>query len=252
VERSSGPQAYEYQQPHHRGFHIPCPIDIGVRDGSFHLGVNVLGLVKGGVSLGQRTRGYVGSDALDTEVSAGVDLNKEHVGPAADWRVLGDGLTTGRARVGITPGEERANIGAGIDASALGRNVAAGGHGGLEVGNRFGPHADAYAKVLAAEAKAGAAVNLSDEGLRADSGVDVGAQPYVGVHAQERFGLGKNNELHADAGANVGDNGVATGAGFYPQVHPDIYVNGHTAEKEGGLGLNPARAWSRNTDENEK
>ncbi len=245
---ASGPQTYEYQQPHHRGFHIPMPIDIGVRDGSLHLGVNILGLVKGGVSLGEKNRGYVGSDALKTEVSAGVDLNKNHIGPAGDWNVLDGALTKGSARVGITPGQERINIGAGADASAFGESVGAGGHGGVELGQRLGPHADAYAHVGDAKAAVDGYANLSDQGLQAGATGDVGAQPYAGVHAGGKFGLGAKNEAHADVGTNIGDNGLSAGAGIYPQFHPDVYVQGYAGEKEAGVGLIPARAWSRNAD----
>lgn len=242
-EHKEGPQSYEYEQPHQK-FHIPCPIDIGVRNGSFHLGVNIFGLVKGGVSLGERNRGYVGSDVLKSEVSAGVDLNKEHIGPAGDWHIAGDNVTAGSARVGITPMPDGIRIGAGVDASAIGRHVGAGGHGGLEMGNQFGPDAGAYAHVGPAEAAASGYAKLSDQGLQAGTTTDVGAQPLVGVHSQTRVGLGSKNEAHADVGANLGDNGASAGAGIYPQLHPDVYIRGYSQERAGGAGLNPPRAWS--------
>ena len=244
-----GPQSYEYQEPHHRGFHIPFPIDIGVHNGSLHVGVNVLGLVKGGVMLGEKNRGYVGSDALQTEVSAGVDLNKNHIGPAGDWRVLNGAITEGRARVGITPHHDGINIGAGADASAFGHNIGAGGAAGLEAGQKLGPHADGYAYVGKAEADASGSANLSDQGLQARANVNAGAEPYVGAHVGARAGLGAKNEAHADAGVNVGDNGVSAGAGVYPQFHPDVYVRGHAGDSESGVGLIPLRAWHRDSDE---
>lgn len=249
--QSPGPQPYEYTQPRHKGFHIPFPIQIGVHDGSLRLGVNILGLAKGGVMLGAKTRAYAGSDALNTVASAGVDFNKDHIGPAAGWRVLGDNVTSGSARVGITPNKDGINIGGGADAHVFGKAIGAGGHGGLEIGQKFGPKADAFTHVGPAKVDASGYANLSDQGLQAGGDTDIGAQPYAGVHAQARAGLGAVNEARADVGTNVGDNGISTGAGLYPQVHPDVYVRAYSGDKSAGVGLNPGRAWWNKADSND-
>lgn len=246
--QSPGPQSYEYSQPRHKGFHIPCPIEFGVKDGSVRLGLNIFGLAKGGVMLGAKTRAYAGSDALNTVASAGVDFNKNHIGPAAGWRVLGDSVTSGNAKVGITPNKDGINIGGGADAHVFGKAIGAGGHGGLEIGNKFGPKADAFTHVGPAKVDASGYANLSDQGLQAGGDTDIGAQPYAGVHAQARAGLGAVNEARADVGTNIGDNGVSAGAGLYPQVHPDVYVKAYSGDRSAGVGLNPGRAWWQKTN----
>lgn len=246
--QSPGPQSYEYSQPRRKGFHIPCPIEFGVKDGSVRLGLNIFGLAKGGVMLGAKTRAYAGSDALNTVASAGVDFNKNHIGPAAGWRVLGDSVTSGSAKVGITPNADGINIGGGADAHVFGKTVGAGGHGGLEIGNKFGPKADAYTHVGEAKVGANAYANLSEQGIQAGGDTDIGAQPYAGVHAQARAGLGAVNEARADVGTNIGDNGISAGAGLYPQVHPDVYVKAYSGDRSAGVGLNPGRAWWQKTN----
>lgn len=245
VARGPEGQPYEYQQPRQPGFHIPFPIEIGVHGGSLQLGVNAFGLAKAGVTLGAQNRGYIGSDVARTEVSAGVDLNENHIGPAADWRVLDGGLTSGRARVGVTPRDSGIDLGAGVDATALAGTIGTGAHGGVEVGRRVGPHADGYGYVGPAGVSADGYGNLSDRGLQAGADADVSVQPVVGVHGKGRVGLGRRNEAHADLGANVGDNGVSGGAGIYPQFHPDIYARAHSGSDQAGVGLNPVRAWNR-------
>ena len=238
-------QPYEYQQQRQPGYHVPFPIDIGVEDGSLHVGLNVLGLAKGGIMLGEHNRGYVGSDVAQTEISAGVDLNSSHIGPAADWRVLDGQLTEGKARVGITPGRSGINVGAGFETDALGHTIGTGGSAGAEIGQRVGPHVNGYVFAGPANVSADGFANLSDRGLRTGADADVSAQPAIGVHAKARAGLGQRNEAHVDAGANIGDNGVAAGAGLYPQLHPDLYARANSGDDAAGVGLNPARAWNR-------
>jgi hypothetical protein len=236
-------QPYEYQQPRQPGVHIPFPIDVGVEDGSLRLGVNILGLAKGGITLGEHNRGYVGSDLARTEVSAGVDLSPNHVGPAADWTVIGGVVTQGNARVGIDPTGSGIDLGAGVNATALAGTLGAGGHAGAELGRRVGPHANGYVYAGPAAVSADGYGNL-DRGLRTGADADVSIQPVVGVHGKVRAGLGARNEAHADVGANLGDNGISTGAGLYPQLRPDLYSRAYSGPRHAGVGLNPPRAWS--------
>jgi len=173
-----------------------------------------------------------------------VDFQKDHIGPAADWKVLGDVVTSGNARVGIMPRPDGLNLGGGADVSAFGKNLGAGGHGGVEIGQKFGPHADGYAVAGPAQVGANGEANLSAQGFKAKGDADVGAQPYAGVHAGGRVGLGATNEAHGDVGTNIGDNGVSAGAGIFPNFHPDVYGRAYSGDRAAGVGLIPARAWA--------
>jgi hypothetical protein len=226
-------------------FHVPFPITARVEEGKrLRLGVNILGLVKGGVTLGDHTGGYAGSDVLRTDVRAGVDFSKEHVGPAAEWRVVDGKVTEGRARVGVTPGDNEARIGAGVDVKAIGGVFNTGHHAGVEVGDKFGPYADTHTSVGPAGYATAADVNLSDAGLRTHANAGVGIDRAIGVEGQGRAGIGRENEAHGDVRAYLGHNAISVGAGLYPQVRPDAYVRVETETGEKGAALYPPRTWN--------
>jgi len=230
-------------------FHVPFPITAHTEDGKrLRLGVNILGLVKAGVTLGDHTGGYAGSDILRTDVRAGVDFSKEHVGPVAAWSVVDGKVTQGSARVGITPGDNEARIGAGVDMQAIGGVFNTGHHAGLELGDKFGPYADTHTSVGPGGVAGAADVNLSDAGLRTHANAGVGIDRAIGVEGQARAGIGAENEAHGDVRAYLGDNAVSFGAGLYPQVRPDAYVREQTATDEKGAALYPPRTWDVQKD----
>jgi len=211
------------------GFHIPSPIQIGVHDGSLQLGVNLFGLIKGGITLGEQNRGYVGSDVLKSEVSAGVDLSGRHIGPAVDANLLNGDLLDGHGRVGIDPMRHGAIIGARGDANALGGIIQAGGHAGAEVGPQFGPDAGGYGYLGAAGAEANGQAKLSSKGIRAGVTGQVGAEPYAGVATGAKVAIGTRNEAHVDARTHVGSEGINGGIGLYKQLRPGAYLTGYSA-----------------------
>jgi hypothetical protein len=216
--------------PADRGFHIPFPIDIGVRDGSLHLGVDLVGLVKAGVTLGGQNRGYVGSDVLGSELSAGVDLNGRHIGPAADVTLLNGDLIDGHARVGIDPGPRGAFIGGRGDVTALDETVQAGTHGGLQLGRRNGPDAGAYGYVGPVGAEANGHAYLSGQGLRAGVHAETQAGPIAGAAVDSQVAVGTRNEAHIDGRTNLGPQGVETGIGLYDSLRPGAYVRGYSTD----------------------
>lgn len=214
----------------HEGFHIPSPIDIGVHDGSLQIGVNILGLAKGGITLGEQNRGYVGSDLLKSEVSAGVDLNERHIGPAADINLIDHKLLDAHGRVGATPTRDGVILGGRADASAIDGLVQAGGHGGAELGRKIGPDAGGYAYVGPARAEANGHATISDQGLRAGVSGRARVEYVAGVATGAQVGLGTRNEAHVDANVSVADSGVRGGLGLYPQLRPDVYLRGYSAD----------------------
>jgi hypothetical protein len=216
--------------PHHQGFHIPFPIDIGVHDGSLQLGVDLLGLVKGGVTLGEQNRGYVGSDVLRSEVSAGVDLNARHIGPAADANLFNGDLLDGHARVGVDPHPHGIIVGGRGDINAFNGTVQAGGHGGVELGRRVGPDAGGYAYVGPVGAEANGHAYLSKQGFRAGVHAEAKAGQVAGVAADSQVALGTRNEAHIDGRTNLGRNGTAAGIGLYDSMRPGAYVRGYSTD----------------------
>jgi hypothetical protein len=216
--------------PPERGFHIPFPIDIGVHDGSLQLGVDLLGLVKGGVTLGEQNRGYVGSDVLGSEVSAGVDLNARHIGPAADVSLINGDLLDGHARVGIDPHPHGITVGARGDLNAFDGTVQTGTHAGVEFGRRVGPDAGGYAYVGPVGAEANGHAYLSNQGLRAGVHAEAQAGRVAGVAADTQVALGTRNEAHIDGRTNLGRNGVQAGIGLYDSMRPGAYVRGYSTD----------------------
>jgi hypothetical protein len=224
------------------GPHIPFPIDIGVEDGTLHIGLNAFGLGKAGIELGEHTGGYAGSDVLRTEAHGDFDLSPSHIGPSARWTVLDGHLTAGEARVGIDPRCHGADIGGSVDAEAFDSNVTAGGGAALELGHHVGPKAGAYAAVGPFDAGANGYANLSDRGIQAGADGKVEAQHVLSVQDKTRAGLGAANEAYSDAGLTVGDDGrMSVGAGVYRDFSPNVY--GRVGNARLGLGANPAAAW---------
>jgi hypothetical protein len=222
--------------PSENAFHIPFPIQIGIHNDSLQLGVDIFGLADGGVTLGAQNRGYVGSDIAQTQVSAGVDINQDHIGPAADVNLLNGQLLNAHARVGLDPRPDGVTFGARVNADAIGQIVQVGGHAGAELGRRTGPAAGGYAYVGPVGADANGYANVSDQGFRAGAGGDVGAQPAIGLHAEARTALGAKNEAHVDADTNIGESGLRAGVGLYPQFQPGGYIQAYsgTDDSEGG------------------
>ena len=216
--------------PPQRGFHIPFPIDIGVKDGSLQVGVDILGLVKGGVTLGEQNRGYVGSDVLGSEVSAGVDLNGRHIGPAVDATLINGDLVDGHARVGIDPNTHGAFIGGRGDLSALDGTIQTGGHGGVQLGRRNGPDAGAYGYVGPVGAETNAHAYLTKDGLRAGTHVEAKVGHVVGSALDTEVALGTRNAAHIDGRTNLGRNGLTAGIGLYDSLMPGAYVRGYSTD----------------------
>ena len=213
-------------QRHSDGLHIPMPIEIGVHNGSLQVGVNIFGLAKGGITLGEQNRGYVGSDILKSEVSAGLDFSARHIGPAADLNLIDHKLLDAHARVGITPTRDGVLLGGRGDATALGGLIGAGGHANAEVGRRVGPDAGGYAFVGPAGAEVNGNANLSDQGLRAGFTGKTGVDHLASVATRAKLGIGTRNEAHVDGYLDVAPHGIRSGVGLYPQLRPELFLRG--------------------------
>lgn len=239
AETATYPPAYGSRQD--SGVHIPFPIDIGVESGELHIGVNILGLGKGGVEFGDHNGAYVGSDVLRTEFHGDLDLNSQHVGPSGTWKVLDGHVTAGRVQAGFTPNSDGVGLGGRVDAEAFDGAINAGGGGAMQVGRVFGPQADVYGQVGPLDAGANAHADLSNRGLQAGVDGNAEAQHVINVQAKGRAGLGAANQAYGDAGFTFFDQGrLSAGAGIYPQFSPDVYAR--VGDGSLGIGANPAQA----------
>lgn len=224
---------------------IRMPLSARVDNEKLCLEVALGPLAHGGFCLGGENRVYAGSDVLQSQVSAGVDLNERHIGPAADVTLAGGQLLDARGRVGITPGADRAALGARADVGGLGGALNVGGGVGVEAGSqRFGPYADGRAALGPIGAKAAGSAYLTEGGPRVNLGAGAGIETAIGAEGQARAALGTENGLNVNGRLIAGRNNLDAGVGFFePNARPDAYVRAQGPNGESGAALYPARTW---------
>ena len=181
---------------------------IGCRDHSFDVGVNVIGLAKAEVQVGQETR-----------VDAGVQL-----GP-----VIG----------------AHAGAGVGFNRFGLHSDVGARGHfvklvdTGAEVKGNLGPHSgvhvDTGAKVLFAHTRHTFDSSFSDQGFNNGYKGEVGLAKVVGVHAGGHANLNDNSSVGGSAGTTLENASLGAGADVNSNgnrvVNPDVYITADSGQQ---------------------